>query len=144
MVTFGQAIASGFKNYTVWAGRATRAEFWWWYLFYYIVLLPFSIIYNVVIQTQLNALGDVASAPDFASYWNAVMAIAYGPAIWIVIIPSLALFLPTLAMVIRRLHDQNKSGGFWWMILIPFAGPIILFVFMLLPSNPAGSRFDTK
>ena len=40
----------------------------------------------------------------------------------------IATFVPNLAIAWRRLHDIGKSGGWFFMILIPFAGPIILLV----------------
>jgi uncharacterized membrane protein YhaH (DUF805 family) len=55
----------------------------------------------------------------------------------------LALFLPGLAVTIRRLHDIDRSGGWFWIILVPFAGSIVLLVFALLPSTPAKNRFDS-
>lgn len=44
---------------------------------------------------------------------------------------SLALTLPTIAIVVRRLHDVGKSG--WWIFIycIPLAGPIWLLVLLL-------------
>lgn len=57
-------------------------------------------------------------------------------------IVGLALFLPTLGVTVRRLHDTNRSGGWWWIQLIPFVGSIILLVFMFLPSIDQGNRFN--
>ena len=37
MMTFGQAISSGFRKYAEFEGRATRPEFWWWALFTFLV-----------------------------------------------------------------------------------------------------------
>lgn len=41
----------------------------------------------------------------------------------------------------RRLHDQDKSG--WWLllILIPLIGPLVLLYFMVQPSSPGPNRF---
>lgn len=47
----------------------------------------------------------------------------------------LTLFLPTLALIIRRLHDTNRSGWFYLLTLIPLAGAIVLLVFMCEDSN---------
>ena len=55
---------------------------------------------------------------------------------------ALATFIPWLALSWRRLHDTNRSGGWWFIGLIPFVGGIILLVFFLLPPNPEGARFD--
>ena len=135
-MTFGQAIASGFKNYVSWKGRATRAEYWWWTLFVFIVELPFSIIYNVASQGELQKAmesGDQA----------ATLAATFGPAYWLLLLVSLVFFLPSLAVTIRRLHDIDRSGGWFWIILVPFAGSIVLLVFALLPSTPGKNRFDS-
>ena len=36
---------------------------------------------------------------------------------------ELALILPGLAIVVRRLHDTNKSGWFFLINFIPIVGP---------------------
>jgi uncharacterized membrane protein YhaH (DUF805 family) len=62
-----------------------------------------------------------------------------GVPLWII---GLALIIPTLALIVRRLHDANISGLFALLLLIPFLGAIAVFVMMFLPSNPEGARFD--
>ncbi len=54
---------------------------------------------------------------------------------------ALALILPSIAVGIRRLHDQDKSGWFILMGFIPFVGGIILIVFFCLPSTPGDNRY---
>lgn len=51
-------------------------------------------------------------------------------------------YAPSPALVVRRLHDVNMSGWLALIALVPFLGALALFVFMILPSNPAGLRFD--
>ena len=62
-----------------------------------------------------------------------------GQTLWL--LSSLGLLIPLLAVGARRLHDSNHSG--WWqlMILVPVAGWIVLFVFMLLPGDEDANRF---
>ena len=55
---------------------------------------------------------------------------------------GLATFIPWLALSWRRLHDTNRSGGWWFIGWIPIVGWIILLVFLVQPPNPAGTRFD--
>lgn len=57
---------------------------------------------------------------------------------------SLAVFIPALAVSVRRLHDINKSG--WWMLLdlLPIIGPIILLVFMIQDSDAGTNRFGNN
>jgi uncharacterized membrane protein YhaH (DUF805 family) len=54
---------------------------------------------------------------------------------------TLALFLPNLAVTVRRLHDTSKSG--WWVLLqfIPFIGAIIIIVFCVQDSTPGSNQY---
>ncbi len=54
---------------------------------------------------------------------------------------SLAFFLPSLAVSVRRLHDTDRSG--WWILigLIPIVGGIVLLVFMVQDSTPGDNQF---
>lgn len=135
-MTFGQAISSGFTKYASWKGRATRAEFWWWQLFTVIVTLPFNIIYNVGSQ---GALESAMTSGNQGEFLSALFGASFIP----LALVSLAIFLPSLAVTIRRLHDIDRSGGWYWFILLPFAGSIVLFVFSLLPSTQGKNRFDS-
>ena len=47
-------------------------------------------------------------------------------------------------MTIRRLHDTDRSGWWWWIWLVPCVGPIVLLVFMLLDSTPGDNRFGAN
>ena len=56
-------------------------------------------------------------------------------------IVSIYLGLVLLALLVRRLHDIGKSG--WVFIgLVPFAGPIALFVFTVLEGTPELNRYQ--
>ena len=134
-MSFGQAIANGFKKYASWKGRATRSEFWFWTLFVVIVQIPFSIIYFVTSQTALQSA--IASGNQ-----GAALAALVGPTYWLLVLVSLVFFLPSLAVLIRRLHDLDRSGGWYWILLVPIAGSIVLLVFTLLPGTPGKNRFD--
>lgn len=68
-----------------------------------------------------------------------------GAIFWIIMVLwllwSLFVFIPNLAVSIRRLHDTDKSG---WMILIgliPLVGAIVLFVFYLMEGTAGPNRF---
>jgi uncharacterized membrane protein YhaH (DUF805 family) len=90
---FGEAIASGFKKYVTFSGRAARAEYWYWILFAFIVAVMASLF-------DAFALPDAELSPV-----NAIV--------------SLGLLLPNLAVGFRRLHDIDRSA--WW-VLIVFTG----------------------
>jgi uncharacterized membrane protein YhaH (DUF805 family) len=54
---------------------------------------------------------------------------------------SLALFLPSLAVAVRRLHDTDRTG--WWVLigLVPLIGWIIYLVFMCQRGTEGPNRF---
>ncbi len=112
----GEAIKSFFHNYTTFSGRARRSEFWFVQLFVSLVGLPLYL---------LTLIGFV-------------------PALVVQVIWALAIFIPDLALISRRLHDIDKS--FWWslMIFVPLAGPIVLLVFWLIDSKPGSNRFGNS
>ena len=51
-------------------------------------------------------------------------------------IADVVLFIPTLTVAIRRMHDVNKSG---WFILIPFYNLYLL----VQPGTEGPNRFDS-
>ena len=69
-----------------------------------------------------------------------VSSYGYGFGVFTAIL-AIALFLPNVAVFVRRLHDTNKSAHFIWLILIPIGGAIALFVFTLLPTQPGANRY---
>ncbi len=119
-MSFSEAISSGFKNYAVFSGRATRSAFWWFYLF--------TIIVGIAISVIEGAMGS--------------SGIAGGLGI-ISIIWALGVFLPTLGLVIRRLHDADHSGWWWLIGLVPLVGVIVLIVFWATPGTQGDNRFGS-
>src|SRR3712207_5732824 len=100
-MTFPDAVRSVLTRYADFTGRARLAEYWWFALFSVAV---------VVVAAIIDAL------------------IGF-PLLQIVV--SLGLFIPSLAVGVRRLHDTDRSG--WWLLirLVPFGG-IVLLVFYCL------------
>ena len=47
------------------------------------------------------------------------------------LIYALGTWLPAISVTVRRLHDTNHSGGWWWLQLLPIIGTIIVFVWMV-------------
>lgn len=93
------------KQYADFNGRARRKEYW--------MFILFNMIFSIVAMIVDNVLGIT-----FAG-------IPYGP---LYIFYGIAMFIPGLAVSVRRLHDINKSGWMMFVVLIPFAGAIWLLV----------------
>ncbi|GAA3274989.1 DUF805 domain-containing protein [Paenarthrobacter aurescens] len=120
----GAAVKRFFKKYATFSGRASRSEYWWWALVNAVVL----IVFQIVMTTGLSV--DAEGLPVFgATYFVGVAVVT----IW-----GLATLVPSIALLVRRLHDANLSGWLALLIIVP----IVALVLSLLPSNPAGQRFD--
>ena len=93
----------GLRNYANFSGRARRKEYW----------------YFVLVQMGLVIIAMILDAIIF----NSEIGLFY-------IVVALGLFLPGLAVTIRRLHDTSRSG--WWFLIsiLPLIGSIILLVFL--------------
>jgi len=118
-MNFFEAISSGFRNYVGFSGRAMRSEYWYWFLF-----------------TILLAIVTVGI--DYAIFGDTMATSAVSP---VNSIASLATFLPSLAVGIRRLHDRDQTG--WWILLglIPVIGWIILIVWFCMRGTVGPNRF---
>jgi uncharacterized membrane protein YhaH (DUF805 family) len=113
-ITFQHAIASGFQNYATFAGRAPRSEYWYWVLFALLVGAAAAIL-------------DQAFFPGLDTHPLHSLA-------------SLALFLPGLAVSVRRLHDLDRTG--WWMlIMLTGIGIILLLIWFCLRGTPGPNRY---
>lgn len=117
----GGALSSVFSNYATFSGRARRSEYWWF------ALVQGTI--NVVLYfSQISAL----SSGDYGTYQTLST---------MMIIVTLGLFIPALAVTVRRLHDTGRSG---WNILwglIPLIGIIIVLVFTLQDSERGTNQY---
>ena len=106
------------KHYADFDGRARRMEYWMFTLF--------TIIIGVVVIALDNLFG--VTLKD--SY--------YGPFYFIF---GLALFVPTLAVTVRRLHDTGKSGFMILIAFIPIIGGIWLLVLMIIDSDIGENKY---
>lgn len=105
------------KKYATFSGRATRSEYWYFVLIY-------SITYTILMGIDF-AIGTFSKQLMENGSFLGFLSTAY----------SLVLFLPSLAVTVRRLHDINKSG--WWvlLILVPIIGFIFLVVYLCTNSK---------
>ncbi|WP_377270225.1 DUF805 domain-containing protein [Peterkaempfera sp. SMS 1(5)a] len=102
---------SVFKNYATFSGRARRTEYWMFLLFHAIVLAVLLGL-GAVVHTMIPYLAYV-----------------------------LATAIPAIALTVRRLHDTGRSGGWFFIGLVPFIGDIVLFIFTVLQGDPADNSY---
>jgi len=109
-----------FAKYTQFNGRARRPELWWFILFHYLVVFgPFIIgglIFGAGSETYLVTL--------FVSTGFLLVTA-----------------LPWYAVLVRRLHDTNRSGWSLFVMLIPLLGVFILIAWLASVGDEGENRF---
>ena len=108
------------KKYAVFKGRASRQE--------YVCFAVFIFLVSVLLGVIEELLGFFPST-DYTIFG---------------IIFNLAVFLPTWAVTIRRLHDVNRSG--WWILINLTIIGIIPFVYWtcMKKSDEGENRFGSN
>lgn len=139
--SFGVAVQRFWKGYVAFSGRASLSEFWWSTLFTFLIALlaqvPFWIAY-VAAMVETIRLDTTDPNGDPTAMLGAVFAMLG----WMIpmMLVALALVLPSLAVMWRRLQDANFHGAFALMQLAGLG--IVPLIMCLFPSHPAGVRFD--
>ncbi|XAS73152.1 DUF805 domain-containing protein [Micrococcaceae bacterium Sec5.1] len=128
----GAAVKRFFKKYTAFTGRASRSEYWWVALALGVIGLVLEFIFLGLGTAGATVSADGTLVPGGGFVVGIILLVIFG----------LATIIPSIALIVRRLHDGNFSGWLALIGLVPFVGGLGLLVLMLLPSNPAGQRFD--
>lgn len=98
--------------------RARRMEYWMYAVFHFLILA-------------------VAATLDYLLGMN-FDPLPYG---YLYGIAALALFVPSLAVFVRRLHDVGKSGWYILLALIPLIGAIWLLVLLFTDGQPGENKW---
>lgn len=113
-MTFQDAIASGFRNYANFSGRASRPAFWYWVLFCVIVGIATAILDKAIFSDSI------------VSPLNTIF--------------NLGVLVPNFAVGARRLHDIDRTG--WWQLIgFTIIGLIVLIFWWAQPRQPGPNRF---
>jgi len=111
-MSFFEAVATCFRKYADFSGRARRKEYWYFFLF------------NMVVSGVINIVAGEGS----------VIAAAY----------SLIVLIPGLAVAWRRLHDIGKSGGWWFVGIIPLVGWIFMLIWYCRDSQSGSNAYGSN
>ena len=107
------------KRYADFKGRSRRKEYWMFILGVILAAIVLSVIEGVLGMSGM--VGDI-----------------YGPLTTLFL---LGIFIPSLAVQVRRFHDQDKSGWFVLLGFIPLVGGIIVLVFMCLEGTSGPNSY---
>ena len=114
-IGFQTAVRLGFTRYFDFRGRSTRAEYWWFTLFLFLGSIVTSILDSIM----------GTGGPEGGLIEG---------------IFSLITLIPSLAIVVRRLHDINRTG--WWLLIaFTIIGIIPLIIWAIQPGNQESNRY---
>ena len=117
-VDFRDAVNLGIRNAFTYTGRASRSAYWWFAAFEvvaWIGVLILALIFNAI-------------------HVGAISVLLY-------VVAAIAAFLISISLTVRRLHDQDKSGFWYFIAFVPFIGGIWLLVLTLLEGTRGPNRF---
>jgi uncharacterized membrane protein YhaH (DUF805 family) len=117
-VDFRDAVTLGIRNAFTYTGRASRSAYWWFAAFEvaaWIGVLILALIFNAIHVPAISVL--------------------------LYVVAAIAAFLISISLTVRRLHDQDKSGFWYFIAFVPFIGGIWLLVLTLLEGTRGPNRF---
>lgn len=106
-------------KYATFAGRAPRKEYW------YFGLINAAILIGLAIAISMTA--SAGHSPLALTVVYAVFA--------------LLILVPSISVMVRRLHDTDHSGWWFWISLVPAIGGLVLLVFAVLDSSPGSNQY---
>jgi uncharacterized membrane protein YhaH (DUF805 family) len=110
------AYIDAMRRYVDFSGRSTRAQFW----FYHLVLLGIAVgtfIIDIVISGGAEPQPLISAAVVIGHY------------------------IPSLAIIVRRLHDSGSSGWLALLCLIPGIGVIAFIAIGCFTPTPGSNRY---
>jgi uncharacterized membrane protein YhaH (DUF805 family) len=110
-MTFGEAIRSCYSNYANFSGRASRSEYWFFTLYHFLIV-------------------------SFC-----MVGFPFGLGYSLLLLSLIANFLPSISVLVRRLHDTGRSGWWYWIALVPLVGPILLLIWLCTRGTFGGNEY---
>ena len=112
------------RRYADFSGRSRRKEYW---MFTLLIILFEIVMIGWIMAAAVAAEGEMTAMVTVPF----VLLALFG----------LALIIPSLAVTVRRLHDQDKSGWYYFIAFIPLVGPIVLLVFLCTDGTAGPNRY---
>lgn len=128
--SFGQIMKETFLKAFVWNARSTRKTFWIGWAASEVVKIILALICIPIVAT-IFVFTDNGDGFRFtivpAAWWISLVLL-------VLLLGFIYLDLCQLGLSVRRLHDQNRSGYWLWLLLLPTVGEVIVLLLMLWPT----------
>tara|TARA_A100001011_G_scaffold309459_1_gene325601 strand:+ start:426 stop:833 length:408 start_codon:yes stop_codon:yes gene_type:complete len=126
-MNFTEAVKAYFLKWNDFRSRSSRSEYWWATLFVTLASIPVGFIIGFVIGILFLTAG----------FSETTMEIVVG----IVMLPiQIFIIIASTCLVIRRLHDVDKSG-WWYLIIFTIIGIIPLLIWYCSKGTDGENRF---
>ena len=119
---FDTAISTCFRKFARFRGRARRSEYW---IFNIFGLFCFFVAYIVDLMMGTTLTDEDGAFAGGLFFWLTFLVLA----------------LPLISVAVRRLHDSGSSGWWYWIQLIPFAGPLLFLIWMCTPGTDGSNDY---
>lgn len=110
-MTFGSAVKTCFSKFATFEGRAARSEYWFFTLF---LILASTVVAILDAATGLGVLSAIF---------------------------TLVTLVPSIAVSVRRLHDTDRSGWWYLLLLVPLVGFVVLLIWFCTKGTTGSNRF---
>ncbi|WP_186647129.1 DUF805 domain-containing protein [Fluviispira vulneris] len=119
-MNFIKSIKICLGKYASFKGRASVSEFWYFILFYYAITLIPILLVLIIGKNERDIL----------------LILIFS------VVGAFGLLPPYISVSVRRLHDMNKSGWWYFVYLIPYIGFFIFIIMSSLPGTKGKNRYD--
>jgi uncharacterized membrane protein YhaH (DUF805 family) len=121
MMSFVDAVKAYFFKWNDFRSRSSRSEYWWATLFTYLVIILLQVVQVMLVQAE------------------SVLALL---AMITILVFLLFLTIASFAVMVRRLHDVNRSG-WWFLIYFTIIGIFVLLYWYVQKGDEADNRYGS-
>ncbi len=123
-----EAYQKFWKGYVDFTGRSTRSDYWLNVLAQCLISLLFGFLLILIMILGGDPATYTSNAYSFQMILIYIVLSAFG-------IYMLALLIPSIAIMVRRLRDGGYHWAFMFLLLIPYLGSFVIFILTLQPTK---------
>ena len=116
---FTQAAKSFFSKYADFSSRSSRSEYWYAYLFILLVSAGLAFVEGLLFL--------------FPESEDSILVLIF----------QVGIIIPSVAIVVRRLHDTNRSG-WWYLIVFTIIGIIPIFYWLCKAGDDGENNYGSN
>tara|TARA_B110000003_G_scaffold1542_1_gene1609 strand:- start:165 stop:533 length:369 start_codon:yes stop_codon:yes gene_type:complete len=118
-MSFTQAAKSFFSKYADFSSRSSRSEYWYAYLFILLVSAGLAFVEGLLFL--------------FPESEDSILVLIF----------QVGIIIPSVAIVVRRLHDTNRSG-WWYLIVFTIIGIIPIFYWLCKAGDDGENNYGSN